>query len=56
MVNNDAVVPPLWRLEVGNALQKAVRRKRIDRTFRDNTLRDLQALPIAIDTECDAHC
>lgn len=56
VVNSDAVVPPLWRIEVGNALQMAVRRKRIDRAFRDSTLRDLHALPITIDSECDAHC
>ncbi len=56
VVNSDAVVPPLWRIEVGNALQMAVRRKRIDRDFRDSNLRDLDALPITIDSECDVHC
>ncbi len=56
VVATSAVVPPLWRIEVGNALQMAVRRQRIDRTFRDNMLRELRALPIDIDTDCDVHC
>ncbi len=56
IVASIAVVPPLWRLEVGNGLQMAVRRRRIDRTFRDATLRELAALPIEIDSESDAHC
>jgi predicted nucleic acid-binding protein len=38
-----------WPLEVANALTKAVRRRRIDRHFRDAALRDLAALPIFLD-------
>ena len=50
-----ACVPSLWRLEVANALQAAVRRKRIDPAFRDASLRDLGALEIRIDAETDLH-
>ncbi len=35
---SGAVAPSLWRLEVANALQMAVRRNRIDSSFRDATL------------------
>lgn len=49
-----AIVPSLWRLEVANALQSAVRRKRIDAAFRDAALTDLQALPIDLDPETDS--
>lgn len=50
-----AVVPSLWRLEFANALQMAVRRKRIDASFRDASLTDLHALDIEIDAETDRH-
>jgi predicted nucleic acid-binding protein len=51
---SGAVVPSLWRLEVGNALQSCVRRGRIDSAFRDATLADLRAFPITVDGETDA--
>jgi len=44
-----AVVPALWRLEVRNGLQVAVRRGRITVPYRDVSLTDLRALSIAID-------
>ena len=53
VVESGAIVPSLWRLEVANALQMAVRRKRIDTKFRDASIADLRALPIAIDPETD---
>jgi predicted nucleic acid-binding protein len=49
VVNAGALVPALWRLEVLNGLQVAVRRGRIDSAYRDASLADLQALVIAID-------
>lgn len=55
VVERGAVAPPLWRLEVANALTAALRRQRIDATFRDASLVDLAVLPIAIDPECDTH-
>lgn len=53
IVAGGARVPSLWRLEVANALQTAVRRRRIDAAFRDAALLDLQALPITVDAETD---
>jgi hypothetical protein len=46
-------VPPLWRLEVANGFQSAIRRKRIDQRYRDDSLAELRLLPIEIDSECD---
>jgi predicted nucleic acid-binding protein len=50
-----AVVPSLWRLEVANALQYALRHKRIDPAFRDASLADLRAFHIVVDAETDSH-
>jgi len=44
-----AVVPALWRLEVLNGLQVAVRRGRISIAYRNASLTDLSSLVIAID-------
>lgn len=48
-----AVAPSLWRLEVANAFQSALRRKRITATYRDLALTELAALPVAIDSETE---
>ena len=48
-----ALVPSLWRLEIPNALQSAVRRKRISAEFRDASLADLRSFPIIVDRETD---
>ena len=50
-----AVVPGLWRLEIANGLQMALRRKRIDAAFRDRALAVLGQLRIAIDADTDTH-
>lgn len=50
-----AVVPSLWRLEIANALQSAVRRKRIDMAYRDASIANLRSFPIAVDVETDRH-
>lgn len=49
-----AVVPSLWRLEVANALQVAVRRGRVDEVSRDTSLRLLERFMIEVDGETDA--
>jgi predicted nucleic acid-binding protein len=54
VADSGAVVPGLWRLEVANALQSAVRRGRIDGAYRDAVLADLAVLAIDIDPETDA--
>jgi predicted nucleic acid-binding protein len=48
-----AWAPGLWRLEVANALQMGIRRRRIDEAFRDASLADLTRLPIQVDPETD---
>lgn len=50
-----AVVPMLWRLEIGNALTLAVRRKRISRADRADALAKLSDLPIEADSETFVH-
>jgi predicted nucleic acid-binding protein len=49
VADEGAVGPALWRLEVLNGLQVAVRRGRIDIAYRDASLDDLRSLGIAID-------
>ena len=49
-----AVAPSVWRLEVANGFLTAIRRKRIEASFRDAAIQHLGALPIAIDPETDA--
>ncbi len=55
VTETGAVVPALWRLEVANALQMAVRRGRIDAAFRDSALTQLSQLSIAADPDTDAY-
>jgi predicted nucleic acid-binding protein len=55
VARTGAVAPPLWRLEVANGFQSAIRRKRIDAAWRDVSIADLARLPIAVDPETDAH-
>ncbi len=55
VARSGAFVPPLWRLEVANAFQSGIRRKRIDVAYRDVSLGDLEKMPITIDTNTDAH-
>lgn len=50
---SGASVPSLWRLEVANALQIAVRRNRIDVSSRDLALESLGKFRIEVDTETD---
>ena len=53
--NYKGVVPVIWRLEVANALQSALRRGRVDAAFRDATLRDLGQLDIVNDPDTSSH-
>jgi len=48
-----AVVPALWRYEVENGMQMAVRRKRISTAYRDISLAELRVLPITIERAGD---
>lgn len=53
VAQHGAFAPTLWRLEVANGFASAIRRKRIDRAYRDASLTDLAAMTIAIDPETD---
>ena len=54
VVEEGAVVPSLWRLEVANGLTVAVRRRRIDPEFRQAALADLALWDITVDQHTDA--
>ena len=41
VTSSGAVVPGLWRLEIANAFETAVRRQRIDAVYRDTSLAEL---------------
>ena len=51
VAGQGAVVPALWRLEIANALQVGLKRKRIDATYRDAAIRKLVLLPIETDPD-----
>lgn len=55
IVQNGAVVPFLWHLEIANSLTLAVRRKRIPLTARDQFLGYLRKLDITTDEETHVH-
>lgn len=52
---SGATVPPLWKLEVGNALFFAERRQRITPTQRNEALNQLARLSISTDNDTAAH-
>ncbi|HEV2100531.1 MAG TPA: type II toxin-antitoxin system VapC family toxin [Stellaceae bacterium] len=53
VVDQGAAVPGLWRLEIANGLRTAIRRKRIDKGFRDRAIAQLARLPITVDPDTD---
>ena len=55
LVRDGGVAPMLWRLEVANGLQSAVRRKRTDARYRDTALAELPRLSIELDPDTIAH-
>ena len=52
-MESGALVPGLWRLEVGNVLSQAERRRRIDASKVASYVDVLAQLPIATDTETE---
>ena len=54
VARDGAIVPSLWRLEVANSLQMAVRRGRMTRAARDASLADLRSYAIVVDGETDS--
>lgn len=55
VVSRGAWVPGIWRLEVANGLRTGMRRRRIDRDYRDDALVTLAMLNISVDPETDRH-
>jgi len=55
VIDEGAIVPALWRLEVANSLTVAVRRSRIDVEFRRAALADLAHLDISTDEHTNSH-
>ncbi len=55
LVDDSAMVPGLWPLEVGNVLLVALRRRRIERDDVTRAVHALQALPIVIDAHTHRH-
>jgi predicted nucleic acid-binding protein len=55
VAETGAVVPALWRLEIANGLQVAVRRGRISVAYRDASLAELTQMQIDTDSETDVH-
>jgi predicted nucleic acid-binding protein len=55
VADEGAIVPALWRLEIANGFQTAVRRKRIDPAFRDKAITQLARLPISADPDTDRY-
>jgi predicted nucleic acid-binding protein len=55
VIEDGAVVPTLWRLEIANGLQTALRRRRINPAFRDRALTQLSRLPIIVDQDSDRY-
>jgi predicted nucleic acid-binding protein len=50
-----ATVPAIWKLEVANGLQRAMRRGRISQSERNLALDQLTNLPIDLDSETNQH-
>lgn len=55
VADQGATVPGMWRLEIANGLRTALRRKRIDKAFRDRAIAELTRLPIMVDTDTDRY-
>ena len=55
VAESGAVVPMLWRLEIANGFQSAIRRGRIDLAFRNEALAQLVRMPIVVDHQTDTY-
>jgi predicted nucleic acid-binding protein len=55
VIDEGAIVPAPWKLEVANSLTVAVRRRRIDVEFRRAALADLAHLDISTDEHTNGH-
>jgi predicted nucleic acid-binding protein len=55
VIEDGAVVPDLWRIEIANSLTQGVRRSRLTIRERDAALQYLRDLDIAVDDETGLH-
>jgi predicted nucleic acid-binding protein len=55
VVIEGGIAPSLWRLEIANAFQIAIRRGRCDEGYVDRSLQYLAELSIATDDETNRH-
>jgi predicted nucleic acid-binding protein len=55
VIETGAAVPSIWRLEIGNALRTAVRRRRCSPEHATNSLLRLTRLRIVCDSETNQH-
>jgi predicted nucleic acid-binding protein len=55
VAETGAMVPALWRLEIANAFQMAIRRKRIDAAFRDKAIAQLSQMAITADPDTSTY-
>lgn len=53
VAESGALVPSLWKLEVANGLQTAIRRKRINQAYRDDAIRRLTVMAIKLDLDTE---
>ena len=51
VADQGTIVPAIWRLEIANALQVGIKRKRINAAYRDSSIQAFLRLPIEIDLE-----
>ena len=51
VTKSSALVPMIWRYEIANGLQMAIRRKRINTAYRNKCFEKLRSIPIAVDVE-----
>jgi predicted nucleic acid-binding protein len=55
LIDEGAVVPPIWPLEIGNVLLVALRRGRIRQEEFETMVEQLARLPIEVDIEATDH-
>ncbi|MDZ5645567.1 type II toxin-antitoxin system VapC family toxin [Nitrospirillum sp. BR 11828] len=53
IIQDEALAPPLWRVEIANVLAMAERRGRLSASDRQNALHHLSRLPITFDEDGD---
>ena len=55
VAEHGAVVPGLWRLEIANGFQMAIRRGRITSAYRDEALASLAQMSVLVDPHTDQY-